>query len=220
MGQAAILSQSDLELGIWDLGFPAGLYLRALAMVEASTIYTIGHGSRTQEEFLELLKRFGIKYVIDVRSQPYSKRQAHFNRNDVDFLLRNNEITYVFMGDSLGGRPQDPSCYDAQGRVDYDVLQTKQFFLGGIERLRTAVEQSAPAVLMCSESKPTECHRTKLIARVLHDQGIAVLHIDERGIVKDHLTVVNEMNKGRNDVDLFGERTLNRNSRNSYVGKG
>lgn len=182
-------------------------------------IYTLGHGSRTIEEFIHLLKQFHIGFVIDVRSQPYSKRNPQFNRNDVDYLLRNNHIKYVFMGDSLGGRPSDPSCYDHEGKVDYEVLRSKAFFLSGIERLRAAYQKNVAVVLMCSESKPTECHRTKLIARVLASENIPVCHIDERGVAKDHLTVVNEMNKGRNDIDLFGERVLNQTSKGSYVNR-
>jgi hypothetical protein len=68
---------------------------------------------------------------------------------------------------------------------------------------------------MCSESKPCECHRSKLIGRVLADQQIILHHITETGKVKDQATVINELNKGRAPVDLF-DQPLNVTSRKAY----
>lgn len=106
--------------------------------MEKLPLYTIGHGNRKPDEFLALLKNFGIEYLIDVRSQPYSKYNPQFNQNDLKFFLERNGIKYVFMGDSIGGRPKDTSCYDDDGKVDYEVVKTKDFFIQGIERLKTA----------------------------------------------------------------------------------
>jgi uncharacterized protein (DUF488 family) len=82
-------------------------------------LYSIGHGNRKPEDFLTLLKDFGIEYLIDIRSQPYSKFNPQFNQNDLKFFLERNGIIYVFMGDTIGGRPTDTSCYDKEGKVDY-----------------------------------------------------------------------------------------------------
>lgn len=120
------------------------------------------------------------------------------------------------MGDTLGGRPADKFCYDSEGKVDYEVVKTREFFKEGISRLKTAYEKSVNVVIMCSESKPSECHRTKLIGRDLSAANIFLQHIDEKGIVKDQLVVINEMNKGLNDTDLFGNK-LNQTSRKSYL---
>lgn len=179
-------------------------------------IYTIGHGNRKQEEFLDLLKQYDIQYLIDVRSQPYSKFNPQFNQRDIMFVLESSGIKYVFMGDTLGGRPTDKSCYDHEGKVDYESVKTKIFFKQGIDRLKTAYGKNVNVAIMCSESKPTECHRTKLIGRFLATDNIFLQHIDEKGIVKDQLTVINEMNKGLSDIDLFGEQQ-NQTSRKSYV---
>ena len=163
-------------------------------------IYTIGHGNRKQEEFLSLLKQYDIQYLIDVRSQPYSKFNPQFNQREITFFLEANEIKYVFMGDTLGGRPSDKSCYDQEGKVDYESVKTKAFFKQGIERLKTAYDKNVNVAIMCSESKPTECHRTKLIGRFLATDHIFLQHIDEKGIVKDQLTVINEMGQGRGNA--------------------
>jgi uncharacterized protein (DUF488 family) len=179
-------------------------------------LYTIGHGSRKQADFLALLKDFGIQYLVDVRSQPFSKFNPHFNQNELKFFLEKNGIKYVFMGDTLGGRPKDSSCYDSEGKVDYEAVKTKDFFLQGIERLKIAYSKDINVVIMCSESKPCECHRSKLIGKVLNIENIVLKHIDEKGKIKDQSVVINELNKGLSDLDLFGN-SINSTSRNIYL---
>lgn len=186
--------------------------------MEKKPIYTIGHGNRKIDDFLKTLKCFEIKYLIDIRSQPYSKFNPQFNQNDLKHFLESNGITYVFMGDSIGGRPSDPSCYDNEGKVDYEKVKTKDFFIKGIERLRTAYEKEIPIVVMCSESKPSECHRSKLIGRVLILDQISLKHIDEKDRLRTQADVINELNKGLSDTTLFpDEITINTTSRKSYM---
>lgn len=179
-------------------------------------LYTIGHGNRKSEDFLALLKEFHIEYLIDVRSQPYSKFNPQFNQGELKHFLERNGIKYVFMGDSVGGRPTDRTCYDEEGKVDYEAVKTKEFFLQGIERLKTAYDKDIIVVVMCSESKPCECHRSKLIGRVLSTDNIVLKHIDEKGKIKDQATVINELNKGLSELDLFGN-PINVTSRKSYL---
>jgi len=179
-------------------------------------LYTIGHGNRTMDSFIGLLKDFKIQYLIDVRSQPYSKFNPHFNQNELKFVLENNGIKYVFMGDTIGGRPKDLSCYDHEGKIDYETVRNKDFFLTGINRLRVAYEKAINVVLMCSESNPCECHRSKLIGRVLTSDEIILKHIDESGKTKTQIEVINELNKGLSDIDLFGG-AMNITSRKAYL---
>lgn len=184
--------------------------------MEKKPLYTIGHGNRKSEDFLALLKEFGIEYLIDVRSQPYSKFNPQFNQNELKFFLERNSIKYVFMGDNIGGRPKDPTCYDSEGKVDYEAVKTKDFFINGIQRLITAYNNDINVVIMCSESKPCECHRSKLIGRVLNTDNIILKHIDENGKAKDQATVINELNKGLSAIDLFGN-PINVTSRKAYL---
>jgi uncharacterized protein (DUF488 family) len=184
--------------------------------MEKQPLYTIGHGNRKPEDFLSLLKSFGIEYLIDVRSQPYSKFNPKYNQNDLKYFLEQNGIKYVFMGDSIGGRPKDISCYDNEGKVNYEAVKTKEFFLEGIDRLKTAYNKDINVVIMCSESKPCECHRSKLIGRVLNNESIVLKHIDENGKLKDQATVINELNKGLSEIDLFGN-LINVTSRKAYL---
>ena len=183
---------------------------------EKEPIFSIGHGSRTNGDFLKLLKDFGIEYLIDVRSQPFSKFNPQFNQNELKFFLEKNGIKYVFMGDTIGGRPKDYSCYDSEGKVDYEIVKEKDFFINGINRLKTAYNNDVNAVIMCSESKPCECHRSKLIGKVLLKDKIFLKHIDEKGKIKDQVTVINELNKGKSEFNLFQE-AINSTSRKSYL---
>jgi uncharacterized protein (DUF488 family) len=169
---------------------------------------TIGHGNRSLPDFLALLKARDVQYLIDVRSSPFSKFNPQYNQNELKASLIQFGINYVFMGDLIGGRPQDPACYDEDGKVDYEFLKNRPYFLQGIERLKTAYNKGLTIALMCSESKPTECHRSKLIGKVLSDDNIVLQHIDENGEIKDQHSVILELNNGLPEIDLFGNPSV------------
>jgi len=186
--------------------------------MEANTLYSIGHGNRSAEELTSLLKEYGIQYLIDVRSSPFSKFNPHFNQNALKFSVEKEGVKYVFMGDVLGGRPEDKTCYDDEGKVDYEAIKTKDFFKQGIERIKIAYEKNIKVALMCSESKPQECHRSKLIGEALRDENISIQHIDEKGKLKTQNAVILELTKGHNPINLFGEtETTVSSSRKKYV---
>ncbi|MES1249109.1 MAG: DUF488 domain-containing protein [Chitinophaga rupis] len=147
-------------------------------------IFTIGHGTRPIRELLDLLRKYDIDYLADVRTQPYSKFNPQYNRESLYRSLHQQNIRYVYLGDALGGRPHDPSCHDITGRVDYNLIRQQEFFKKGIQRLRSAHQQELKLALLCSERKPELCHRSKLIGRTLCEENIPVLHIDENGDLK------------------------------------
>jgi uncharacterized protein (DUF488 family) len=150
----------------------------------ATPIYTIGYGNRSIENFIKLLQAYNIKYLVDIRSQPYSRYSPTFSQDALKLRLKQQQISYVYMGDALGGRPKDSSCYADDGRVDYTILCEKDFYQIGITRLHKAWEKQYSIALMCSEMKPEECHRGKLVGNTLVEQGLAVSHIDEVGNTK------------------------------------
>ena len=148
-------------------------------------IFTIGHGTRPINELLGLLKKYNIDYLADVRSQPYSKFNPQYNRESLHRSLNQADIKYIYLGDTLGGRPQDPSCHDTTGRIDYNLVRQKDFFKKGIERLISANQKDLNLALLCSERKPELCHRSKLIGQKLKEENIIAQHIDETGELKD-----------------------------------
>ena len=129
-------------------------------------IHTIGYGAREINNLLRILQTHQIKYLLDVRSHPYSSYKPAFSQAPLKEALDANGIRYVFMGDALGGKPDDESCY-TDSEVDYEKLAEKLFYQNGIKRLHKASEQGQRVVLMCSEGKPENCHRTNLIGKTL-----------------------------------------------------
>jgi uncharacterized protein (DUF488 family) len=155
-------------------------------------IFTIGHGTRPLSTFLELLEQYSIEFVIDVRSIPYSTFNPQYRQPELVTAVRAAGFRYIFMGNSLGGRPTDPGCYNTNGKLDYDLVRIQPFFLEGLERIVTAHEKGIRVALLCSESKPANCHRSKLIGKSLQQRGIPVQHIDEEGtLVHQALLSVN-----------------------------
>ena len=176
-------------------------------------IYTIGYGNRNIDEFLQLLKKYQIQYLIDIRSSPYSKYNADFSKQRLKAHLSGFNVRYVYMGDALGGRPNVPSCY-MDGRIDYQKLREKVFYKQGITRLRKAWEQKINVVVMCSEAKPEECHRSKLIGETLIECGIDVAHIDENGEIKTQEEAIRELTNGQ--LSFFGPLPAIAKSRKKY----
>jgi len=184
--------------------------------MKENIMYTIGYGNQKIEDFVNILKGFNIQYLIDVRSKPYSRFNPKFNQNELKFYLKDNGIAYGFFGDTLGGRPECPCCYDNEGKVDYEEVKKQDFFRKGLSRVKTAYNKELKIVLMCSESKPEECHRTKLIGEELVREGIRLRHIDEKGRLKTQTDIILKLTKGKNVVDLFGN-IENFTSRKQYL---
>lgn len=173
----------------------------------SDTLFTIGHSTHSLPTFLRLLGRHGITTVADVRSTPASRFTPQFNRNAVKRSLREANIKYVFLGDELGARTKDLSCY-VDGQVQYDRLARTPGFVEGIRRLMNGVRTERIAV-MCTEQEPLDCHRTVLIAQVLVGRGITVWHIHGDGHVESHPVAMRRlMTKfGLDEADLLSTST-------------
>ncbi len=183
--------------------------------MKESTIYSIGHGNKKIEDFIEELKSFNILYLLDIRSKPYSKWNPQFNQAELRNEITKQGITYVYVGDLLGGLPEDRTCYDFNGKVVYDRIKEKDFFKEGLKRLTTANDKKLNLAIMCSESNPEECHRCKLIGQELLLKDISLKHIISVDKIKSQEMVMAELTKGKGILDLFGEKK-DFTSRKSY----
>lgn len=184
-------------------------------MVNQLPVYTIGYGARQIDTFIAALQRYSITYLIDVRSKPYSRYKPDFSKERLEEHLRQAGIRYVYMGDTLGGRPTDAGCYDAEGKVNYARLAERDFYLAGIERLAKAQSQGLPVSLMCSEGKPENCHRSKLIGKSLKKREIPVAHIDENDELIGQDEVLLRHTGGQ--LSFFGDEMLPNGSRKRYI---
>lgn len=159
-------------------------------------IMTIGYGRRSFADFADLLQRFRVQQLIDVRSHPSSRWRPAFNKEPLRVALAERGIEYVFMGDQLGGRPSDQSCY-RDGEVDYDLVRRRRWFQTGVDHLVDAQRQRLRIAVMCAEQKPEHCHRTHLIGEELIHRARPVLHIDEDGHGRSHEDVINRLTCGQ-----------------------
>jgi uncharacterized protein (DUF488 family) len=175
-------------------------------------IFTIGYGDRNIESFTAVLQQYQIAYLIDVRTAPYSKFKPDFSKERLERALAHVGIRYLFLGDQLGGRPSDPDCY-TNDKVDYEKIKSKAWYQEGIGRLQNAFQQQRRVALMCSEGKPENCHRSKLLGATLTDLNIPVAHIDENDQLKTQAEVISQLTGGQ--LGLFGDPTFTSRKRYS-----
>lgn len=148
-------------------------------IVTPLVVYTVGHSTRSFEELVRLLREFGVRRVVDVRSFPAGKRQPHFGRKHLERALPDAGIDYVHLP-ALGGyrKPRADSqnrAWKSAGFRGYaDHMETPEFLAGAAELLRLAAE--TPTAVMCAEAHWSRCHR-QLLSDWLLAQGAEVRHI-------------------------------------------
>lgn len=171
------------------------------------TLFTVGHSAHTLPHLVSLLRKHGVNRIADVRFQPYSRRNPHFNRESFKAALSVHSIEYLFLGNELGGRASDSACVSA-GRVDYRRLAMTDLFREGLRRINREASQNALA-LMCAEKDPLTCHRTILVCRHLQDSGLSIQHILEDGRLESQTAAEERLlamfSGGQND--LFSDRS-------------
>jgi uncharacterized protein (DUF488 family) len=147
-----------------------------------STIYTIGHSTRTLDQLVDALRAHGIVTLVDIRAFPMSRRLPHFNRESLQSELPKRGIEYVWMK-QLGGRrkkirgdsPNTGLRNDAF-RNYADYMLTPEF-AEAVEKLLQLADRGKTAI-MCAERMYFQCHRM-LVSDYLTAHGHIVLHIDD-----------------------------------------
>lgn len=156
--------------------------------VKNATIYTIGHSTHPIEVFLEMLKSFGIKKLVDVRRFPGSRKFPQFNQDTLRDSLKEIGITYIYEV-NLGGRRKvtKDSKNTAWRNISFqayaDYMKTQEFKSVVINLEKIASEE--PAVYMCSEAVWWRCHRS-MISDYLKVRGWNVQHIMAEGKSQEH----------------------------------
>ena len=155
---------------------------------QPKVIWTIGHSTRSLDEFLDLLKAHQIQLLVDIRSFPGSRRYPHFNKENLSRTLPAEGIAYKHIA-GLGGRrkPREDSVNTAwrhpsfRGYADY--MQTPEF-KKEVENLESFALKERTAY-MCSEALWWKCHRA-LVSDYLKIRGWVVWHIMENGKLTEH----------------------------------
>lgn len=169
-------------------------------------LYTIGHSIYPESHFLELLQKYEIQYVLDVRSTPFSKHAAQYNGNYLLEYLKAHEIAYAPMGKYFGARQTDRSMYHADGYLDFEIVRKSDLFIKGKLNVLKGLERYNIA-LMCTEKKPIDCHRAIMVARGFELDGIRVRHIlhDFTDISQEDLNkqLLNRYFPDRGQISMF-----------------
>jgi len=143
--------------------------------------YTIGHSNQTIENFIEKLKKHKINCVVDIRSSPQSKHNPQFNKDSLKEEMKKQSISYIYMGDLLGGRYDNPQLLYPDGQVNFKKVRELDNFKKGINRIINGIEKGHILTIMCSEKDPYNCHRFVLVSYQLSKMSVAVKHILESG---------------------------------------
>ena len=143
------------------------------------TVFTIGHSTRTAEEFVEILDAFEVRLLVDIRTIPRSKRNPQFEGTTLERTLRERGFNYLHMR-ALGGlrHPKKDSVNGGwrnesfRGYADY--MQTSEFGEALAQLMKRASEERT--AIMCAEAVPWRCHRS-LVGDALIVRGVEVIDI-------------------------------------------
>jgi uncharacterized protein (DUF488 family) len=161
-----------------------------------TTVYSIGHSNHSIDYFCDLLLQSKVRYLLDVRSVPFSRYYPQFNQERLLKSLNQLKIEYVFLGSELGGRIKDVSCYK-NGLIpekkigyalhlEYNEIIKRDWFNNGIKKIISFCENDTCAI-MCSEEDPEKCHRELIIGRRVRELGIQVIHIRAKTEKKEQI---------------------------------
>jgi Protein of unknown function, DUF488 len=152
------------------------------------TIFTIGHSTHPIDEFIALLKHYGIAQLVDVRTVPKSRHVPQFNSDALATVLGEKGIGYVHLK-ALGGlrRARKDSVNMGWRNTSFrgyaDYMATEEF-AQGIDRL-IELAKTKRTVIMCAEAVPWRCHRS-LIGDALLVRGIAAEDIMSATSIRPH----------------------------------
>ena len=175
-------------------------------MMPSFDLLTIGHSNLAADRFMALLKNAGVSAIADVRSVPFSRWCPWFSAKQLAQRLAEEGMTYIQLGDALGGRPRDPKLY-RDGVADYEAMATREEFAAGLGRVVDASERQR-VCLLCAEREPLDCHRCLLVGRALVERGLAVGHIRADGTIETH-AATEERLLAISGADLFRDRAQN-----------
>jgi uncharacterized protein (DUF488 family) len=152
------------------------------------TVWTIGHSTRSGEEFVQILKTHGVQVLVDVRTFPGSRRYPQFNRVELSESLAKAGIEYRHeprLGGRKAPRPDshNTAWRNAQFRGYADHMETPVFRKGVEDLLELASERRV--AVMCAEAVWWRCHRS-LIADYLKAKGHTVIHIIDQKKIEEH----------------------------------
>jgi len=136
-------------------------------------IYTIGHSTRSLEDFINILKHYNIELLIDIRKLPGSNKFPHFNKEILEVELPKSNVQYIHFPE-LGG-------FRKEG---YFAFTQTEEFSDAIKKLLEVIDNKTVAI-MCAEVLWWRCHR-RYVTNALVELGNQVIHIFDKEKIQEH----------------------------------
>ena len=189
-------------------------------MAQAETIWTIGHSTRSIEEFIALLHHYRIEAIADVRRFPGSRRLPQFGQEALRASLNEAGIDYQLITE-LGGRRRaaadsvNVAWRNASFRGYADHIASREFAIG-LERLQQLAVRRRTS-MMCAEVLWWRCHRS-LVSDILMVGGTRVMHIQDEQHCDEHpYTRPARLYQGRLTYDATRGEPLNAKERSQGI---
>lgn len=147
-------------------------------------VYAIGHSNYPLEKFLDMINKYDINCIVDIRETPYSKYNVQYNKEDFNKTLKKLGYTYIYMGVEFGAKRLSKLSYNKQGYADFEEVAKEEIFLQGIERLKKGCSIGYKIVLMGAMQEPIRCHRSILVGRELEKYGFNIKYIMHEGHIE------------------------------------
>ena len=176
-------------------------------MNNSTILYTIGCSNRTPDNFLNVLKKYNIQVIVDVRSAPYSSFTPQFNKEALRKLLIDNGMTYLSFANEFGARRKEDTVY-TNNYVDFSKVNKLDIFKNGIDRILNGLKKEYVIALMCTEYNPIDCHRFSMVSRAFSKiPNISIIHIfDEKKYVTNEELEEKMLKEFKLQPELFETR--------------
>ena len=169
-------------------------------------IFAIGHSNYPYDKLIEMIKKYGINCVVDIRETPYSKYNTQYNRESLRENLKSSGFTYVYMGHEFGAKRQTKESYNDDGYADFEKVIKEELFLKGIERITKGLQMGYKIVLLGAMQEPIRCHRSIMLGKYLNEKGFDVKYIMHEGNIvnQDYIEedLLNKYFSDRNQLSI------------------
>jgi len=174
------------------------------------TLYTIGYAGYNTNDFIDVLKRYSINALIDVRSNPFSSHFPVYNMDILEQTLKRNNIHYRSYANEFGAQQPERCFYTPQGYLDFEIFTASEKYNHGYQRIEDGLMKDYVFALMCSEKDPMDCHRSIMISKTFNDNGYSVHHLLPDNKFMTQLDVekrlLNKYFPNRDQISFFAEQ--------------
>ena len=150
-------------------------------------IYTIGHSNYDLSRLVDMLNKYNINCVVDIRGIPYSKYNVQYNKEAIQKTLNDLGFTYIYMAKEFAAKRDSKISYNKEGYADFHKVINEESFKNGIERLKIGISKGYRIALLGAMQEPVRCHRSILVGREIENMLLDKYFKDRGQITIDSL---------------------------------